>query len=76
MNKQTLDRLITEKKQILNERLEEYKKSLNSSISSLSRAQDYDNVASISLRYSTIIAKLEAEIAQLQDLYMYIEEWF
>lgn len=74
MNREKLNEMIEKKKTKLKVILEEYKKSLDSSRQNIICYTDVVNISSTALRYANIMAELEGELQQLEDLMIYINE--
>ncbi|MGG1664487.1 hypothetical protein [Brevibacillus sp. NRS-1366] len=74
MNRDNINSMINEKKVRLEEKLTEYKKSLGSNINRAFNSTDFENISTVSVRYATAIAKLEAEIQQLENMLFYVRD--
>lgn len=73
MTREHLEELMEKKKSLINKRLDEYRKSLISQGSQARCSTDFENIASSSVRYASVIAKLEGELQQLEEMKLYIK---
>jgi K+/H+ antiporter YhaU regulatory subunit KhtT len=72
MNKEHLEKRMQDKKALIAKRLEEYQKTLLREASRARCSTDFENIASTSVRYASVIARLEGELQQLEDMMSYL----
>jgi len=72
MTREHIEELMENKKSLINKRLEKYQKTLSREGSKARCSTDFENISSTSVRYASVIAKLEGELQQLQDMILYL----
>lgn len=72
MTKEHIEKLMQDKKMKITKKLEEYQKTISREGSQARCSTDFENIASTSVRYANVIARLEGELQQLEDMMLYL----